>query len=558
MLLFALLLVSLATADLAAEASRALREGRNSEAVELYATLIDGAARPPAVYFLLRATALERMKEYSQAADDLNHAGILARRQDSQTHADQARTRLEHLCLSVCSLQCSQVYSKALSKSVLEKVRRQDRAFRNAAELPHDKLIELVETCSRDPELPKILLVNQFRHGADVYDVSKTIERLAQHSRGSRYSLQSLLDLYEIVGLLQKGEFAKVTTRAKKALALDPDDQVLGRAFRIAKGISEGVGVLKNATPITQRPASQELSRLHRLAVETTSQVDLFFEKAMSDAHTLIKDTLGLNFRPRFQAAASQVRGALQSIQCVTDLYRHREVPDTCQFSDEMLEDTSKELRVSEFNKHLLALIYALRTRLLLSKLDREGGHSLDAEDDLSMAQRMITYAHSLAIEVRSPALGDIDTIDDQVLQRARHVVNPNFYRILGVSRDTPLASIKRAYYRLAKEYHPDRTPADASPEERTARQRRFQRIAEAWAVLGDEERRREYDAGRYRQEEMASHEQARQRRRLMTRRVQTGEAPEPPPMQFPGGADAFRQFQQFFQFAGGPRFFRA
>ncbi|MDQ7038021.1 MAG: J domain-containing protein [Aquificota bacterium] len=62
-----------------------------------------------------------------------------------------------------------------------------------------------------------------------------------------------------------------------------------------------------------------------------------------------------------------------------------------------------------------------------------------------------------------------------------------DYYRILGVDRNATTEEIKRAYRRLARLYHPDRNP-DPSAEEK------FKEINEAYHVLSDEERRREYD----------------------------------------------------------------
>lgn len=67
--------------------------------------------------------------------------------------------------------------------------------------------------------------------------------------------------------------------------------------------------------------------------------------------------------------------------------------------------------------------------------------------------------------------------------------MNKDFYAILGVAKDADAASIKKAYRSLAKKYHPDRNPDDASAAER------FKEIGEAYAVLSDEEERKQYDA---------------------------------------------------------------
>ena len=69
-------------------------------------------------------------------------------------------------------------------------------------------------------------------------------------------------------------------------------------------------------------------------------------------------------------------------------------------------------------------------------------------------------------------------------------------YRVLGVSRNATDAEIKRAYRKLARQYHPDRNPDDAAAEER------FKAIQAAYEAIGTAEARSEHDQ-RSRREEM-------------------------------------------------------
>jgi molecular chaperone DnaJ len=63
-----------------------------------------------------------------------------------------------------------------------------------------------------------------------------------------------------------------------------------------------------------------------------------------------------------------------------------------------------------------------------------------------------------------------------------------DYYEVLGVDRAADEEAIKRAYRKLALENHPDRNPGNADAE------RRFKEAAEAYAVLGDAQKRQRYD----------------------------------------------------------------
>ena len=69
--------------------------------------------------------------------------------------------------------------------------------------------------------------------------------------------------------------------------------------------------------------------------------------------------------------------------------------------------------------------------------------------------------------------------------------LDKDFYKILGVSKDTPEAEIKKTYRKLARQFHPDSNPGDAKAEAK------FKEISEAFSVLSDTEQRKEYDAVR-------------------------------------------------------------
>jgi molecular chaperone DnaJ len=66
----------------------------------------------------------------------------------------------------------------------------------------------------------------------------------------------------------------------------------------------------------------------------------------------------------------------------------------------------------------------------------------------------------------------------------------PDYYKALGVDRKASQDEIKKAYRKLARQYHPDRNPGDQKAEAR------FKEISAAYDTLGDPDKRKQYDRG--------------------------------------------------------------
>jgi molecular chaperone DnaJ len=69
--------------------------------------------------------------------------------------------------------------------------------------------------------------------------------------------------------------------------------------------------------------------------------------------------------------------------------------------------------------------------------------------------------------------------------------IEKDYYKALGVAKDASQADIKKVYRKLARELHPDKNPGDAQAEAR------FKEVSEAYDVLSDPNKRKEYDEAR-------------------------------------------------------------
>ncbi len=69
--------------------------------------------------------------------------------------------------------------------------------------------------------------------------------------------------------------------------------------------------------------------------------------------------------------------------------------------------------------------------------------------------------------------------------------IEKDYYKALGVAKDAPAAEIKKVYRKLARDLHPDKNPGDAKAEAR------FKEVSEAYGVLSDAAKRKEYDEAR-------------------------------------------------------------
>jgi len=90
----------------------------------------------------------------------------------------------------------------------------------------------------------------------------------------------------------------------------------------------------------------------------------------------------------------------------------------------------------------------------------------------------------------------DAEALRREILERHAALSELDHYALLGVPRSADAATLKRAYFRAAKRYHPDALARLGLSELRAAAEALFARIAKAHAVLADPRERQRYDEG--------------------------------------------------------------
>lgn len=79
-------------------------------------------------------------------------------------------------------------------------------------------------------------------------------------------------------------------------------------------------------------------------------------------------------------------------------------------------------------------------------------------------------------------------SVSQRSISTSSSLAQKDYYKILGVTKNSSSKEIKKAYYQLAKKYHPDTNKDDPNAG------KKFQEVSEAYEILSDDTKRKEYD----------------------------------------------------------------
>ena len=194
------------------------------------------------------------------------------------------------------------------------------------------------------------------------------------------------------------------------------------------------------------------------------------YSKALDEGSSLQQSRQWAEALERYQAALKAVSPVLEVAAlrsglctCYLRLRKAREAVTWCEKAHQTAADDD------------LATLY------LMVEAKQLNGEEHSAVQALKTAQRKHPHNHDLARRIH------------ELEQRIRRQGKVNYYKILGVSRSASTRDIKKAYHKLAKQYHPDKIESE---DEKPAAEAMFKKVARAYEVLGDADVRRRYDAG--------------------------------------------------------------
>jgi len=398
-----------------------------------------------------------------------------------------------------------------------------------------------------------------------------------------KFPLSTRLDAAEISTemLIHLGEWKSAAVRARKGLALDPENVVLRVLAKLAQASSKIETEVENLREQAENQTREAWEIVGRCEYyKAVIQVARLRMQAADGYRTLLDRShdRAYDLRARLETSVCKMQiKALESLQeamrseatsndasCVSHHHRataqtkteeEKEPPtsddwddvasfqllslrtlDTCErVADRMTLQASKEIvqtweRSRERRLNARSQLPDLATQhhrpsedtsdSALGRVSQEHESLQTRLDDMARkawqdfgSAALAAEEYALAAEIYFALLRHWPITDyrDQFIKASQLTkqhshIKSSYYAVLGVNRSASASTIRRAYYRLAKEFHPDRVAStmknDSSKEDLSARRRQaevmFLRIAKAYEVLSDPVKRRIYDSGEF------------------------------------------------------------
>ncbi|KAH0577260.1 Chaperone protein DnaJ [Spironucleus salmonicida] len=146
-------------------------------------------------------------------------------------------------------------------------------------------------------------------------------------------------------------------------------------------------------------------------------------------------------------------------------------------------------LCIADFNTNSVIKFIQLRIQLYCPQIVQNGQEIEEIRKQLNI----IKFTQHLSINI-SASIEQANENLGIILQKQLNTLIPDFYGILNVSKNFTQAELKKQYFKLSKQFHPDYNKNSSTEI--------FSQIGEAYQVLGSKELKRSYDQGQYRKDD--------------------------------------------------------
>lgn len=246
-------------------------------------------------------------------------------------------------------------------------------------------------------------------------------------------------------------DYERAVAQLRKCLHSDPDSKPCSKSFRRIKSLN------KSITTVNTLRQKRQFNSASKLLVGTSGEEGII-DEIKAEVQT-------------YKAA-----GFINDM-CSQDLLAHI-LEITCEAYTEMNSVKKGRSFCDEalrLNPHSLSGLLAQATRLMSEDLFEEAIRVLETAKEAHPGDRRV------------------DTKQQEAHTLLRRSKTKDYYKVLGISRDSSPREIKKAYRAMTKQYHPDKYRGDLNKEEV---EKKMSTINEAYEVLGNPELKERFDRG--------------------------------------------------------------
>ncbi|CAL6093933.1 Chaperone_protein DnaJ [Hexamita inflata] len=458
-----------------------IKDNKSQEAYTLVQNSLTDYPNDPKLIFQ-RAVIYEQLRQFQNSITD--YAFVVSA---PSPYKFKAIMKLKTMCVDVCQFQCEDKFSvQILGKEAFANLQNLTK-WKNEAILSGNTtdLFLIAEKCTKDPNLYIRIVKTQLENN-EFNQAFKTLEKLQEISSENSDTINELKDLYQILGGLATFVFRPIEeSRFSNEEFFQGLNTYLTRMQIVHEVISKHSPISHKASDEAYNEALLALDAEYNVVIdqiETYAKTviaksfnsDISLSKLkleLGEYHTLSKNLintiLGNQIIPFNTTSKTPT---LQALQAVTNYL--------------LMEPAIDELAPSSTDQ--------VELELKVEQLE------YDIEANRKMLNRAKFYRQDTELQNIVWLLDDCNSLFDKIFLLRKRAMQPDFFKLLKVNPQSSTAEIKKSYYNIAKQLHPDNYEENITNQEKKRRQRLFQMIAEGYDVLTNQQKRAEFMSGQH------------------------------------------------------------